>query len=495
MSRETRRWWRRLVPENQTIGSYIRQVVAGTFYRISDMRNDSCWATIESMIDTMEALARDSQIATALDYYATDATLVNTKGQVIWASPIDKNKSQAADIVNELFKRWDVHSVARDHIRELATLGNLYIPTSHYYRDVSTLSSRNGVALDNNTVPEEDFDIYPMYKLDPKTLLHVWQHGKPKGFLTRDDDAALSIVMPESSCIHFALGGLLGDFTISSLTKNGDKVEYDIQFARPLLEKAVQPTQTLSLLEDATVLSSLSRVIKFICVDAGSEETEIMQSLTMIKNAIEQQLAINTASGDAQSFVNPQSPNNLIYLPKINGADPISVVDLEMATASDADSKLLEYYQNKKLSVMGIPKEAMNYSSNEGLGGAGSVLSQRSSLYANMLSRLEAAYMAGWRKAINTYFVVRGMSGLVDMYDLHMLPIVTPQATVEAEKRDAAIGQATSIVGLLKELGVADADSYRAPITEILSETLPVTSADAMSWKLNLAQGEDEMNV
>ena len=58
MSRETRRWWRRLVPENQTIGSYIRQVVAGTFYRISDMRNDSCWATIESMIDTMEALAR-----------------------------------------------------------------------------------------------------------------------------------------------------------------------------------------------------------------------------------------------------------------------------------------------------------------------------------------------------------------------------------------------------------------------------------------------------
>lgn len=261
------------------------------------------------------------------------------------------------------------------------------------------------------------------------------------------------------------------------------------------MEKAVQPTQTLSLLEDANVLSSLSRVIKFICVDAGSEETEIMQSLTMIKNAIEQQLAINTASGDAQSFVNPQSPNNLIYLPKINGADPISVVDLDMATASEADSKLLEYYQNKKLSVMGIPKEAMNYSSNEGLGGAGSVLSQRSSLYANILSRLEAAYMAGWRKAINTYFVVRGMSGLVDMYDLHMLPIVTPQATVEAEKRDAAIGQATSIVGLLKELGVADADSYRAPITEILSETLPVTSADAMSWKLNLAQGEDEMNV
>ena len=95
---------------------------------------------------------------------------------------------------------------------------------------------------------------------------------------------------------------------------------------------------------------------------------------------------------------------------------------------------------------------------------------------------------------MNTYFTVRGMSGLVDTYDLHMLPIVTPQATVEAEKRDAAIGQATSIVSLLKELGVTDADSYRPAITEILSDTLPSTSVDAMSWKLNIQQG-GEMNV
>ena len=124
MSRETRRWWQRPVPEVKNAISYVRTVVSGTFYRVSDMRNDSCWSTIETVINTMDALERDSQIATALDYYATDSTLINTKGQVIWASPIDNNTSQAADIVNELFKRWDVHALARDHIRELAKLGN-----------------------------------------------------------------------------------------------------------------------------------------------------------------------------------------------------------------------------------------------------------------------------------------------------------------------------------------------------------------------------------
>ena len=362
MGKEKRRWWRNLVPEIKPV-AYLRQVMSGTFYRISDMRNDSCWSTIETVINTMEALATDSQIATALSYYATDATLTNSKGQVIWASPKDKQTAEAADIVNELFKRWDVDMYARDHILELAKVGNLYIPTSHYYRDPSTLNSKIGVVLDNNTLIEEDFRIYPMYKLDPKAILHVWLQGEPRGYLTKDDDDNQSLILPESACIHFTLGGLLGKYSISGVNRDGDEVEYDIQFADPMLDQAVQPTQTLSLLEDANVLSSLARVIRFIYVEAGTEETEITQTLTMIKNAVEQQLALNTANGDAQSFVNPQSPNNFIYLPKINGQDPISITDLNVAESTEADSKLLEYYQNKKLSVMGIPKEAMNFSS------------------------------------------------------------------------------------------------------------------------------------
>lgn len=270
---------------------------------------------------------------------------------------------------------------------------------------------------------------------------------------------------------------------------------YDIKFATPMLSQAVQPTQTLNLLEDALILSSLIRTVKFINVECGNAEEEEVQSiLQSIKDAIEQQMSLNTTSGDVQSFVNPQSPNNLIYLPKIKGQDAISVTDLNMADANEQDSKLLDYYQNKKLSVLGIPKEALNFSSNEGLGGAGTVLSQRSALYANALERLKTSYMAGWRDAINTYFRARGLSGLCDQFELHMTEIVTTQSTVTFEKRDAALSQASQVVQLLKDCGVTDAENYKSALTEILSEVLPSTSGEVNGWNVDVTEGgEDEI--
>jgi hypothetical protein len=177
-------------------------------------------------------------------------------------------------------------------------------------------------------------------------------------------------------------------------------------------------------------------------------------------------------------------------VPKINGQDPISITDLNMTDSNEADSKLLTYYQDKKLSVSGVPKEAMNFSSNEGLGGAGAVLSQRSAIYANALQRIETAYMAGWRKAINYYFTRRNLSGYVDRYELHMQPIVTTLSTVTFEKRSEAINQAQTITDLMKNLGITDDDAvYKSAITEILSEVLPKTGSNVSDWGLNIEAG------
>ena len=481
---------------NKNQNSWIRSFIAGSMYRMSDMRGDTDIATIKTQIDVMRALARDSQVNTALSYYATDATTVNTAGQIIWATSDDKN---CAEIINTLFKRWKVNDYARDHILELATIGNLYIPTTNLYREEPSKTRASiGVVLDLNSVPDPDFDIIPSSKVPPEDVVHLYSMGQPMGYILDYEDGVTGyVVHPEESIIHFSLGGLLGDYSITTRDKNNEEVEYDIKFAQPLMDRAAQPTQTLSLLEDALVLSSLIRTVKFINVECGNaEEEEVQVILQRLKDMIEQQLSLNTASGDTQSFINPQSPNNLIYLPRVKGQDAVSITDLNMAEASDADSKLLNYYLDKKLSVLGVPKEAMNFSSNEGLGGAGSVLSQRSALYANSLQRLKTAYMQGWTDAINTYFLMRGMSGLVDKFTLHMSEIVTQQSTITFEKRDAAIGQANSIVELLQNVGVDNAEDYKQAITEILSEVLPMTGANVESWRLNVAGGEgDEGSV
>ena len=487
------KWYNKLFNNNKkSRSSFLRKLVSGSIYRTSDLRSNTSIADIKTQIDTMRALARDSQISTALSYYATDATTVNTNGDIIWATATDDKNKDIANIINELFRRWDVNAYARDHLLELATIGNLYIPTTEMYKDDASGNSQVKVALDNNTVPDTNFDIIPAYKIPPEDIVHLWYEGSPEGYIYQptDDTNNMSnvdmVLLPESAVIHFSLGGLLGDYTLDTRLENGDIKTYDIKFAQPLMEKAVQPTQTLTLLENALLLSSLIRTVKFVNVDCSdSEEEEIASTLQQIKDAIEQQLAINTELGDAQSFVNPQSPNNLIYIPKVNGQDAISITDLNMAEANETDNKLLQYYQDKKLSVLGVPKEAMNFSSNEGLGGAGAVLSQRSALYANSLQRLETAYIAGWTSALNTYFTAKGMSGFVNKFKLHMNPIITTQSTIQFEKRDAALNQATALVELFKNLKVSDKDKYLQALKEILSEVFPQIGADSLEWDID----------
>lgn len=476
--------------------SFLRKLVTGSFYKVSSIKGDTSFQTIRSQINTMRALATDSQIATALSYYATDATIPNSAGQIIWATALDKNFAEAAEIINTKFKEWDINRYARDHIIELATIGNLYLPTTKYYRKEGA-DGRELVSLDGNTIRDDTYEIIPSTKVDPETCLHFCYQGKPEGYAIDHDDGQPAVRFDENAIIHFTLGGLLGDYTLAGKDEKGDEIEYDIQFGQPLMSAAAQPTQTLNLLEDALVLSSLSRIVRFINVDCGNaEEEEIQATLQQIKDMVEQQLSLHTGTGDAQSFVNPQSPNNLIYLPKINGQDAISILDMNMAESTDADNKLLQYYQDKKLSVLGVPKEAMNFSSAEGLGGAGAVMSQRSALYGNSLQRIETAYKEGWRSAMNKYFIEHGVSGFVDKFELHMNPIITQMSTVASERRDSAIGQAQQVVELLNNLGVTKDKNYKEALTEILTESLPATGAAVNSWQVDVeapAGGEGMM--
>ena len=282
----------RIFPKPKNELSRLRNMTTGSFYKMSDLRTNSDIANIKMQIDTMRALARDSQISTALSYYATDATVVNSNGQIIWASPVDDNNKDIAEIINELFKRWNVNAFARDHILELATIGNLYIPTTDLYKETVYENDRIQVALDNNTIPDSFYDIVPSYKLSPENVLHLYKQGKDWGYILEpDEQKSQYVVYPPESIIHFSLGGLLGEYTIDIIGTDGEPEEYDIKFAQPLMEKAAQPTQTLSLLEDALLLSSLTKVVRFISVECGNleEDDEVAVTLQQMKDVIEQQ--------------------------------------------------------------------------------------------------------------------------------------------------------------------------------------------------------------
>ena len=121
-------------------------------------------------------------------------------------------------------------------------------------------------------------------------------------------------------------------------------------------------------------------------------------------------------------------------------------------------------------------------------------MSQRSALYANSLQRIESAYMAGWQDALNQYFIQHGMKGFVDKYTLHMNPIITQMSTVNFDRRDSALSQASALVQLMKDLQVKDNDAAKTALTEILTEVFPQTGSDVNSWDLDIesTEGGDE---
>lgn len=477
-----------------TRSSFIRMLQSGSFIKMSEVRSCKSWTDIKNVVTTMRALAMDSQISMALSYYATDATTTNSMGQIIWAT---SEESKVADFINDMFRNMRINSYARSHILELATYGNMYMPTSLMYAE-NVSQTQTNVVLDNNTIPNKDFRLIPSSIISPDEIIHIWEDGEPNGFIYKPDENSDAItIVPEQAVIHFSLGGLLGKYKITVKDENGNPVDYDIQFADPLMSNTAAPTRTLALLEDAYLLSSLSRTIKFINVDCTGDENEdaVRQSLFTIKEMIEQQMSLNTDNGDAQSYLNPQSPNNLIYLAKVNGQDAISITDLNMADATEADNKLLDYFQNKKLSTLGVPKEAMNFSAAEGLGNAGSVMSQRSALYANILDRLETAYKTGWTDAFNLYFKSNNLSHYVDKFELHMNPIITNQQTIMLEKRDSAINQMQQFIDILKNLGVDDTDHLKKGLEEITVDAFPTISSDVADWNVDMSAGGESRGI
>ena len=103
-------WFDRLFNPKKKPTSRLRSTVAvgGSIYRISDLRTNSDIEDIRTQILVMRALARDSQVSTALSYYATDATTPNTAGDIIWATAVEPKYQQVADLVNDCFKRWNI---------------------------------------------------------------------------------------------------------------------------------------------------------------------------------------------------------------------------------------------------------------------------------------------------------------------------------------------------------------------------------------------------
>jgi hypothetical protein len=73
-----------------------------------------------------------------------------------------------------------------------------------------------------------------------------------------------------------------------------------------------------------------------------------------------------------------------------------------------------------------------------------------------------------------------------------MQPILTEMSALQFDKRDSAITQSSTLVDLLKSLGVTKTDVFKVALSEILGECMPKTSATISDTTLDVSTETEE---
>lgn len=503
----------------------VKQIASGASGSVIDPEAINKFRTLSSdrneRYTQFEQLLKDATIAAAIEMYADDATQYDYRtGKVIWAESDDPIVAKAA---NRLIEVLNINQKAWQHIYALAAYGDVYLrlyrkgDESDYtemYNDAHEGSTAVRVKVDDQSRPLEE---YIEYVSDPATMYDLQEKDKTCGYIrmmngntqqsstmygpnyaTRTLDVSDVNIYDRRSFVHICLeGNIERNPEIIALNDNntGKVSVYRVKSGKSILADAYEAAQTVKLLEDSLMLSRVTKsaLVRILQIEVGDmPKPDAEALLRRYKRMIEQQLAFNQSQGTIASYNSPSPVENIVYTMTHNGTGVITSTNLG-GDVNIKDIVDLDYFNNKKLSALKIPKKFLNYDSPEGLGN-GTSLTKESSRYSHTVMRLQQAYMAGITTLINLYFLDKfskdtdrkmGSDCLKgkDYINKFTLKMVTPSTIEDTERSDqlsTRLDQARSILEMVE--GKIDDYGVNAVTEWLMSEFLRVGDvADIMS--------------
>ena len=420
-----------------------------------------------------EDLLKDATVAAAIEMYADDATQYDYRsGKVIWAESENPDIAKAA---NRLLDVLRINENSWTWIYALCAYGDVYL---RLYRkgDVSdyndAFSDHTGltairVKKEDKTRPIEE---YVEYVDDPAVMYDLQVRDKTSGFIkmvnaeveqsssmytsltTKTLDLSDVNIYDRKSFVHICLAGNIDrhpELIALHDSKTGSTSVYKVKTGKSILADAYDAAQTVKLLEDSMMLSRVTKsaLVRILQIEVGNmPKPEVESLLRRIKNMIEQKMALNKQNGVVASYNSPGPIENIVYVPTKEGKGAITSNNLG-GDVNIKDIVDVDYFNNKKLSALKIPKQYLNYDAPEGLGN-GTSLTKLSSRYAHTIMRIQNAYISGITNLLNLYFLDKGL----DYINNFTLKMVSP-ATIEDTERDEMISnrlnQARDILDLL----------------------------------------------
>jgi hypothetical protein len=451
---------------NIETSSLIDAATLQDFFTISQNRNNKYLG--------FEEMLQDPIIAAAVEMYADDATIYNDKGDVIWAEGEDPN---IVDAANRLIKVLGLNEKAWRHIYSLCVYGDLYL---RLYRqgdesDYSTMYNSNYTTL---TVKPEDtvrkLEEYIEFVDNPACIFDLQNKDKTTGFIRVADTSQIqtntvfgtqplqtvkisdTIMYDRKAFIHISLAESINRnpelLQVDNVEANESNV-YKIKSGKSILEDAYPVTQSLKLLEDSLLLNRLTKsaIVRLLQIEVGDmPKQEVTNLMHRFKNNLEQKMAIDKRTGLSKSYNSPGPMDNIVYSVTKDGKGAISVQNLG-GDVNVKDIMDLDYFNNKKLAALKIPKQFLNFDSPEGIGGNGVSLTKISSRYAHTIKRIQNAYIQGITNLINYFFIDKKL----DYVNKFTIKMVSPSTVEDAERSETLsnnINQVSDIMNLVGEL-------------------------------------------
>ncbi len=440
------------------------------FRTISSNRNDK-YTGFEEMLE-------DPIIAAALEMYADDACQYNDNGQIIWA---EGDNVEAVKAANRLIDVLDINKNCWRDIYSLCTYGDLYLrlykegDESDYVTIYDRLDNDSSQLLVKPEEPAKKYEEYIEYVENPASMFDLQTKGKTAGFMRVCDASKIKtnniynsqplqtvesgnvISYDRMSFIHISLSeSIKRNPELLQVTYGEDGTDnkiYKVKSGKSILEDAYPVTQTLKLLEDSLVLNRMTRsaILRLVQVEVGDmPKADVTNLLHRYKNQFEQKIAMNVNTGLTKSFNSPGPMDNMVYTPTKNGIGAITVQNIG-GDVNVKDIVDLDYFNNKKLAALKIPKQFLNFDSPEGIGGNGVSLTKISSRYAHTIIRIQNAYTQGIADLLN-YFFINNKLDYVNKFNIRMVSPSTLEDNERSEKLNNDIGQTRDLLDLVAEL-------------------------------------------
>lgn len=478
---------RQLNPENIESTTLIDATTLQDFFTISQNRNNKYLG--------FEEMLQDPIIAAAVEMYADDATAYNEEGNVIWAESDDADIAKAA---NRLIEVLGLNEKAWRHIYSLCVYGDLYLRLycEGDESDYTTMYNPIQNYAEITIKPEDKvrkLEEYVEFVDNPACLFDLQNKDKTTGFVRVADTSQIetntvfstqplqtvkisnTIMYDRRAFIHISLSESISRnpelLQIDDDSQNTSNI-YKIKSGKSILEDAYPVTQSLKLLEDSLILNRLTKsaIVRLLQIEVGDmPKSEVTNLLHRFKNNLEQKMSIDKRTGLSKSFNSPGPMDNIVYTVTKDGKGAINVQNLG-GDVNVKDIMDLDYFNNKKLAALKIPKQFLNFDSPEGIGGNGVSLTKISSRYAHTIKRIQNAYIQGITNLINYFF----MDLKLDYVNCFNIKMVSP-STVEDSERAETLNNNVDFIGRVMDLvsELPDKDKF-----EIL--------AKLFSTKLNL---------